>query len=525
MNIRFFLLIILFSTINLYGQIELRSKSGVPAYSSPQYLTAFNQFMFFRANNEFGNEPWVTDGTQNGTFMLKDIANGKLSSNPGRFHELNGKYFFVANDSVKTNVYITDGTTLGTSIFLHFHDTVNQRYLYNSFIKVDDKLYFNALNDSNGMQLWETDGTEINTNRITNFKGSSWNYFIGKINDEYVFLHGDSSTGVELWKSKGSEYTATLIKDINPGKSSTQINFLGQINNSILFTALDSSNDRELWITDATSNGTHLLKNISINTSSGIQSPKILNNNLLFSAYNDTNLAIWISDATEKGTKQYLSTRINESLNDYHISNNDIFASVNSNLGTELYMKVGDSLQFFRDLIPGNASSFPIKFINLNDSLVVFSATKPNSTSNIWIINKNSKSVQMPFDLNTDLYSGSGFANFKNKLFFGMYNFNFNGSSIYYISPSNSSVNTYKFSPVLIYPNPSSDFIIIQNKQPIKNIHIYNQLGQLVLDRVMDDTTTVELDIQHLDSGVYLIKIEDVNGRVYWEKFIHQTTL
>ncbi len=520
MKIFLTVLLLYASNISLHCQVELKSAPNGPAYSSPRYLTAFKNLIFFNANSSMGSEPWVTDGTQNGTFMLADLSIGKSGSNPGRFVELNGKYFFVANDTVKTNVYVTDGTSAGTFVFLNFHDTIHQRYLYNSIIKHKDKLYFNALRDSNGTQLWETDGTEMNTKCITNFKGGSWNYFLGKINDEYVFLHEDSSTGVEIWKSKGSEYSATLIKDINPGKSSTQINTLGQINNSILFTALDSNNDRELWITDATANGTYLFKNINIYGASAINSPSIINNELLFLAFNDTNFAIWKSDGTAQGTHPYIHSRINEYISSYHVSGSDIFASVSSSLGQELYIKNGDSLVFFRDLLPGSNPSFPINFTNFNDSLVALSASTSNNTQNIWIINKNTKSVQMPFLMNTDLYSGSGFVNFKDKLFFGMYNFNFNGSSIYYFSPSNTSIGTLDVSPILISPNPCKTYIKIQHNQSISNVSIYNEIGRQVATQDLDKKHSIELDVNFLPSGVYLLNIIDVHGDIFWERLI-----
>lgn len=152
---------------------------------------------------------------------------------------------------------------------------------------------------------------------------------------------------------------------------------------------------KHLWYSDGTSKGTLPFLNIkdSLKTSNNGFSFIFRDSIMTFKFMTDSfGIQLWVSDGTEIGTKQHLSTRLDESLNNYPLSNNDIFASVNSNLGTELHMKVGDSLQFFRDSFPSNASSFPINFINLNDSLVAFSTTRPNSTSNIWIINKNSKS-------------------------------------------------------------------------------------------------------------------------------------
>ncbi len=74
----------------------------------------------------------------------------------------------------------------------------------------------------------------------------------------------------------------------------------------------------------------------------------------------------------------------------------------------------------------------------------------------------------------------------------------------------------------LAYPNPASKSINIKSAQPIKNISIYNHLGQLVLKRPFEDSSSNELNIQHLNSGVYMLKIEDVNGGAVWEKLIKE---
>jgi ELWxxDGT repeat protein len=63
-----------------------------------------------------GQELWITDGTEAGTFLLKDIASGPDSSFPETFHSRpDGKVFFRATDLLSgVEPWITDGTATGT---------------------------------------------------------------------------------------------------------------------------------------------------------------------------------------------------------------------------------------------------------------------------------------------------------------------------------------------------------------------------------------------------------------------------
>ncbi|SMP23604.1 T9SS type A sorting domain-containing protein [Chryseobacterium profundimaris] len=54
-----------------------------------------------------------------------------------------------------------------------------------------------------------------------------------------------------------------------------------------------------------------------------------------------------------------------------------------------------------------------------------------------------------------------------------------------------------------IYPNPASDFIIIETKDNIKDITVYSITGQKVLN-----TKNKKINVQHLKSGVYLAEIK-----------------
>lgn len=66
-----------------------------------------------------------------------------------------------------------------------------------------------------------------------------------------------------------------------------------------------------------------------------------------------------------------------------------------------------------------------------------------------------------------------------------------------------TSSNTY--TNVVLYPNPAKDFITISGVKESCNVLIYNTLGLLVMDKKINETTKIPLE---LSSGVYIVKIQ-----------------
>lgn len=79
----------------------------------------YNGKAYFSLDNEnHGLEPYVSDGTVEGTFLLKDI-NTNGSSTFQSFVGLNNFVFFIADDNIYgQEIWRTDGTTDGTTLLL-----------------------------------------------------------------------------------------------------------------------------------------------------------------------------------------------------------------------------------------------------------------------------------------------------------------------------------------------------------------------------------------------------------------------
>lgn len=71
--------------------------------------------IFSAEDSNHGRELWICDGTAGGTRLLKDIAEGAFSSQPGSLVAYGGRISFQAFDGeANRDLWITDGSEAGT---------------------------------------------------------------------------------------------------------------------------------------------------------------------------------------------------------------------------------------------------------------------------------------------------------------------------------------------------------------------------------------------------------------------------
>ncbi len=318
--------------------------------SSPTGMTVFDEQVFFSANDvTHGNELWKTDGTENGTMLVKDIVLGGAASFPSGFVDVNGILFFGANDSTTGGeLWRSDGTEVGTVLvkdinpgstigaYGEFPNSSFPGYLTN----VNGTLLFTANDPINGFELWRSDGTEAGTMLVKDINpGSTIDPYgaeipnssdIGNLfnNGDLINLNGtlffsatDGASGVELWKSDGTEAGTMLVKDIYPGSTmgpygdgtpnSSYVNHFVNVNGTLYFVADDGVHGRELWQSDGTAAGTVMVKDLNSNTSDdgsvayGSDPANLINVNgtLFFTADDGSHgVELWRSTGTDAGT-------------------------------------------------------------------------------------------------------------------------------------------------------------------------------------------------------------------------------
>src|SRR5579862_6210918 len=151
--------IIALSLLFVYGHGQTFELVDTNLGNNAGVMVSYNNKIYYDGSDSVhGTELWVTDGTKQGTHMVKDM-NPNGSSNPFGEVLFNGKLYFQAADSSGVNcLWVSDGTDTGTQMVYAFPGVVDQPGPF-GFTPYKSKLYFAAVDNVNGNGLWATDGT------------------------------------------------------------------------------------------------------------------------------------------------------------------------------------------------------------------------------------------------------------------------------------------------------------------------------------------------------------------------------
>jgi ELWxxDGT repeat protein len=239
-------------------------------------------FLIFIFGNSF---------SQNINLELLDISKN-ADSNPREFVVINNVYYFIAKGlDLGIELWRSDGTQSGTYIVKDINQGSNGAFLSNessNLTNVNGLLYFSANDGINGFELWKSDGTELGTVMVKDIASSSSSSspsdFIS-LNSEVIFVCDDGINGRELWKTDGTSMGTVLLKDIDSGISGSGPSFLINFNNKVYFQAWNSVSGIELWMTDGTTSNTVIQNDLNPGNSIGVNNLTkmlVFNNELYF---------------------------------------------------------------------------------------------------------------------------------------------------------------------------------------------------------------------------------------------------
>jgi ELWxxDGT repeat protein len=283
-------------------------------FNQTSSLTVAGSVLFFAADSDSsGYELWKTNGTAEGTVMVKDIYPGPSASGISQLTEFNGQLFFTANNGVTgVELWKSDGTGSGTVLVKDILRVAGSSKPQN-LVTMNGFLYFRANNGMNGYELWKTDGSASGTTMVVDIypvdkKGSNPEQIVNA-NGTLYFFANNGIDGKQLWKSNGNTGNATQVKIIQPG-GTPNLDHLTAVGSVVCFQANDSIHGAEIWRSDGTGAGTYLMADITPGPGSDteyatphLNNFKTVNGKLYFLAM-ENGVGLWTSDGTPAGTVQ-----------------------------------------------------------------------------------------------------------------------------------------------------------------------------------------------------------------------------
>jgi len=81
------------------------------------------------------------------------------------------------------------------------------------------------------------------------------------------------------------------------------------------------------------------------------------------------------------------------------------------------------------------------------------------------------------------------------------------------------SVEEFEVNAFTAFPNPTSDVLTLTANAPMSSYTVYDVLGKVVANEFAIQATTVIVDTDSFDSGIYLIDVE-IDGQVYTQRIV-----
>lgn len=184
---------------------------GVPVDSAPEFLgTVGARAVFSATTSATGREPYVTDGTEAGTVLLRDIAPGANGVGIREAGRVGGGLLFFVAAGAATDLWVTDGTPAGTARVAGFAT---------EFVDWLAQLPNGTALITAAGDLWRTDGTPAGTVRIgTGVQPRRERDRMAMLGSRLYFLAGAPPGSAEIWETDGTAAgTRSVYRVTMPG--------------------------------------------------------------------------------------------------------------------------------------------------------------------------------------------------------------------------------------------------------------------------------------------------------------------
>jgi ELWxxDGT repeat protein len=513
-----------------HSQLTVTSDSAKTYYGAGE-LSGFTEMggkFYFSAQSTPGDdELWATDGTVQGTALVKAINPGHGAA-IGNLVYVNNHILFMASDNgTSWDLWSTDGTDSGTVKIDRLNASSNTALgVYNASV-IGNRLIFCAQK-----KILITDGTTTGTDSLASIVNYAQGFGYCELNGYVYFVLPELAGGNEIWRTDGTTTGTQAALDFsNTSYRIASANEVLSFNGKIYLSATDSSQSTSLYSFDGTING-QLNRVVSAPAgSAGVHGLNKYNNDLYFIAPDSiyTNL-YHIANGTTSPVPLIPGSTF-AALSNLSFANNTAFCMESGNKQIHAVELTGFTYSVL-NLQGLHLPNYPYRdkeFLTGGNGLIFFEAY--DSTSNLQVLmqsdftNAGTLTV-MPSGSNT-VHPFNCYLNGSIKDVFDLQmwgnnlivpaNFTDAGRELWIFDPSgiNSVAEVNNQETFVVYPNPANKRLTVKvnlcsNCGQV--INIFNTTGQLVMQKIAKDETTV-IDLTSFGAGAYFISLSE-NGSV-----------
>ncbi len=458
------------------GTFLLKNMTG---QSGP--MTVFKDHVYFNGDDGVhGQELWQTDGTSEGTVMVKDIFPGSYGSKPSELTVFNDALFFSGNHpDYGEELYVMHVTgnqaVIGIYDMTEGPESTKPGWLFPAsgslyFIGKDNR-YLYCHNPVSGITGLYNDGVK---------PGPSGNPYFADYNCSVYFpaIEADifeAEFGTQLWKVLPGGYVKRLTEifsnniDLNP-------HHLTKVGDKLFFSGnIDPFGDELCVYTgEVFAPGvTYMVKNINPSGQGNIGGfITAFKDRLIFSAGDAvTGVELWVSDGTESGTRlirDIYPGPVSSGIVSPVIIGDTLYFSADDGTGGELWRLISPDGQpeKFTDIPDGGA--WGPELVRIGKTFI-FSASNTTHGTEIWKMNVSGSTAAENLKSETD--------------------------------------------GIRIYPNPVTDHLNVHITEQLSSqatISFYNNEGVKIMTKTIGNTQT-PFSIQNINltPGIYFLRIED----------------
>ncbi len=227
------------------GGTTVVKQIGAPSdQRGTQPWVAANGILYFVGSAGTGTSTfWRSDGTSAGTYAL-----GANLAFPASLTMVDGQfvYFTAWDTTVGYELRYSDGTSNGTYLVKDILPGTSSEDWPSDLVAIQDKVFFSDSNGVNGYELWTSDGTAAGTVMVSDINAGAGSSYPSQLTVVGNLLYFTAFDGVNqgLWVSDGTPSGTSLV----PGTTGISVDALTVSGTQkLFFTATDATHGRELW--------------------------------------------------------------------------------------------------------------------------------------------------------------------------------------------------------------------------------------------------------------------------------------